>query len=152
MRREGRRIDDKVSPRHQRRIGRPAKGCWACGTPCTEHEPASGPWSRSAPGGRRRKAAHRRVPDSDGKADWSSGRQFRDVSAASAPATGRIVLTGTELGQWRSFVASLRDGQSATIDPTRHRQGAALTEGNGSMRPNCPNRYEGADERRVGKE
>lgn len=41
---------------------------------------------------------------------------------------GRIVLTSTEPRQWRSFVASLRDGHSATIDPTRQRQGAALIE------------------------
>jgi hypothetical protein len=41
---------------------------------------------------------------------------------------GRIVFTGTEPRQWRTFVASLRDGHPATIDPTRHRQGAALIE------------------------
>ena len=92
MRREGRRIDDKVSPRHQRRIGRPAKGCWACGTPCTEHEPAPGPWSRSAPGRRRRKAAHRRVPDSDGKADWSSGRQLATSALRVLPRPAELSL------------------------------------------------------------
>jgi hypothetical protein len=41
---------------------------------------------------------------------------------------GRIVPTGTEPRQRRSFVASLRDGRSATIDSTRHRQGAALID------------------------